>query len=79
MWLGAGQIKNILVSNLDGSPSVAFDINMTSPLNSSLVMEAGISSGVAARAAEKRKHLENNAPCKQLGWRCIPLVVEMGI
>ena len=35
-----------------------------------------MSSGVAARAAEKRKHLQNDAKCKELGWRCIPLVVE---
>ena len=35
-----------------------------------------MSSGVAARAAEKRKHLQNDAKCKQLGWRFIPLVVE---
>ena len=35
-----------------------------------------MSSGVAARAAEKRKHLQNDAKCKQLGWRCIPLVEE---
>ena len=35
-----------------------------------------MSSGVAARAAEKRKHLQNDAKCKQLGWPCIPLVVE---
>ena len=35
-----------------------------------------MSSGVAARAAEKRKHLQNDANCKQLGCRCIPLVVE---
>ena len=35
-----------------------------------------MSSGVAARAAETRKHLQNDAKCKQLGWRCIPLVVE---
>ena len=35
-----------------------------------------MSSGVADRAAEKRKHLQNDAKCKQLGWWCIPLVVE---
>ena len=56
--------------------SAAFDISVTSPLSSSLVVEAGMSSGVAARAAEKRKHLQNDAKCKLLGWRCIPLVVE---
>ena len=66
---------DILVSNWDGSASAAFDISVTSPLNSSLVVEAGMSSGVAARAAEKRKHLHNDAKCKQLGWQCIPLMV----
>ena len=35
-----------------------------------------MSSGVAARAAEERKHSENDGKCKELGWRCIPLVVE---
>ena len=67
---------DILVSNWDGSVSAAFDISVTSPLNSSLVVESCMSSGVAARATEKRKHLQNDAKCKQLGWRCIPLVVE---
>ena len=33
-----------------------------------------MSSGVAARTAKKRKHLQNDAMCKQLGRRCIPLV-----
>ena len=33
---------DILVSNWDGSASAAFDISVTSPLNSSLVVEAGM-------------------------------------
>ena len=33
-------------------------------------------SGVAARAVELRKHSENDVKCKELGWRCIPLVVK---
>ena len=70
------RLADILVSSWDGSASAAFDISVTSPLNSLLVVEAVMSSGVAARAAEKRKHLQNDAKCKQLGWRCIPLVVE---
>ena len=39
-----------------------------------------MSSGVAARAAEKRKHLQNDiiSALKQLGWQCIPLAVEWG-
>ena len=67
---------DILATNWDGSASSAFDISVTSPLNSSLVVEAGMSSGVAARAAKNRKHSENDAKCKQLGWWCILLVVK---
>ena len=52
------------VSNWDGSASAAFNISVTSPINSSLAVEAGMSSGVATRAAEKRKLLENDAKCK---------------
>ena len=34
-----------------------------SPLNSSVIVEAGMYSGVAARAAEFRKHSENDTTC----------------
>ena len=40
-------------------------VRVTSPLNTSSV-EAGMSSGVAARAAEQRKHSENDGKCKEL-------------
>ena len=51
---------------------------MTSPLNPSLLSEAGLTAGSAAVAAELiiRKHLANDAKCYELGWTCIPLVVE---
>ena len=39
-------------------------------------MEAGMYSGVAARAAEFRKHAQNDTKCVELSWKCIPLVVE---
>ena len=39
-------------------------------------LEAGLSSGVAAQASEIRKHNSNDAKCVELGWVCIPLVVE---
>ena len=45
---------------------------MTSSLHSSVVFEADMSSVVAARATEKRKHHEND----ELDWQCIPLVVK---
>ena len=36
--------------------TAAFDITVTSPLSSKIVSEAGVSAGVAAKAAESRKH-----------------------
>ena len=54
----------------------AFDFCVTSPLNSLILSEAGVSSGVAAQASEIRKHNSNDAKCVELGWVCIPLVVE---
>ena len=32
--------------------------------------------GVSAKAAEHRKHTENDPKCVELGWRCIPLAVQ---
>ena len=34
------------------------------------------SAGVAAKAAESRKHEQNDTKCSELGWQCIPLAVE---
>eukprot|EP00731_Ephydatia_muelleri_P015073 Em0008g793a len=65
----AGTITaDILVTNWDSGISVAFDITVTSPLNSSAIMEVGMYSGVAARAAEFRKHSENDTKCAQLSY-----------
>ena len=33
--------------------------------------------GVAARAAEERKHENSDEVCSELGWQCIPIVIEM--
>ncbi|KAL5516534.1 hypothetical protein EMCRGX_G001894 [Ephydatia muelleri] len=43
---------DILVSNPSGSASAAYDITVTSPLNPSIILEAGVSAGTAAKAAE---------------------------
>ena len=58
-----------------GKPA-AFDLSVTSPLNSNILLEAGFGAGQAARATEERKHEENDAKCKELGWVCVPMVVE---
>ena len=33
--------------------------------------------GAAAEAAENRKHTANDPKCAELGWRCVPLAVEL--
>ena len=67
---------DILASNwLCGKPA-AFDLSVTSPLNPSLLSEAGLTAKSAAVATELRKHSGNDAKCSELGWTCIPLVME---
>ena len=67
---------DILVTNWDNGISAAFDVTVASPLNSSTITEAGMYSGAAARAAELRKHTQNDSKCAELSWNCIPLAVE---
>ena len=56
--------------------TAAFDIKVTSPLSPNIVSEAGVSAGVAAKAAESREHKQSDTKCSELGWQCIPLAVE---
>ncbi|KAL5496642.1 hypothetical protein EMCRGX_G012969 [Ephydatia muelleri] len=67
---------DVLVHNWSLGKPAAFDFCVTSPLNSLILSEAGVTSGVAAQASEIRKHYSNDAICVELGWVCIPLVVE---
>ena len=67
---------DILVTNWDCGTSAAFDITVTSPLNSHTILEADMYQGVSAKAAEHKKHNENDPKCAELGWRCVPLAVE---
>ena len=60
-----------IVTNWDCG--TAFDITVASLLN---MLEAGMYHGVSAKAAEHRKHTENDPKCVELGWQCIPLTVE---
>ena len=60
-----------------GKP-VALDLTVTSTLYKFkyVKMEAGVTSGSAALAAEVRKHNSNEAKCSELGWTCITIAVE---
>ena len=67
---------DILALNWLCGKTAAFDHSVTSLLNPSFLSEAGLTAGSAAVAAELRKHSANDAKCSELGWTCIPLVVE---
>ena len=58
---------DVLVSNPSGSASAAYDTTVTSPLNPSILLEAGVSAGSAAKAAEVRKHSKYDVKCSELG------------
>ena len=40
------------------------------------LLEASVTTGVAALTTELRKHSSNDTKCKELDWVCVPLVVE---
>eukprot|EP00731_Ephydatia_muelleri_P010464 Em0005g1050a len=67
---------DVLVQNWSRGRSAAFDICVTSPLNTLTLSEAGVCAGAAAQAGEVRKHSANDDKCGDLGWFCVPLVTE---
>ena len=74
-------ITAILVLWMFSSPTgfwakLPCDLSVTSLLNSNILSEAEVTAGVAAHATELRKHEANDARCNDLGWICIPLVLE---
>ena len=60
----------------NGDKTAAIDVSITSPLKSNILSEAGVVAGAAARQTEERKHTCNDTICSELGWKCVPLVVE---
>ena len=67
---------DILIPHWDLGKPAALDLTVTSTLNSSTLMEAGVTSGFAALVTEVHKHNSNDAKCSELGWTCIPIAVE---
>ncbi|KAL5483926.1 hypothetical protein EMCRGX_G020346 [Ephydatia muelleri] len=67
---------DLLLTNWATGKTAAFDISVTSPLNTLTLLEAVVSAGSAAQATETRKHMANDAKCNELGWLCVPLVAE---
>eukprot|EP00731_Ephydatia_muelleri_P007115 Em0003g1363a len=67
---------DLLVPNWVLGKPAAFDLSVTSPLNPTTLLEASVTTGVAALTTELRKHSSNDTKCKELDWVCVPLVVE---
>ena len=64
------------VPNWDLGKPAAFDMSVTSTLYPSVLLEASMTAGSTALVAENRKNKYNERKCEELGWVCIPLVVE---
>ena len=67
---------DILLPNWFLGRTAALDVSITSPLNPVNLLEAGVSATAAAQATESRKHHTNDPKCSDLGWVCVPMVVE---
>ena len=67
---------DVLVPNWSLGKPAAFDLTVTSPLNPSILSEAGVTAGSATLVAECCKHDLNDSKCSELGWKCTPLAVE---
>ena len=67
---------DVLVPNWVLGKPAAFDLSVTSMLNAKVFQEASVTAGSAALAVQTRKHQGNDERCRELGWVCIPLVVE---
>eukprot|EP00731_Ephydatia_muelleri_P021611 Em0014g202a len=56
---------DVLISNWALGKMAACDISVTSPLNSNIMSEAGVTAGAAAQATELRKHEANDVKCSE--------------
>ena len=68
---------DLLVPNWVLGKPAAFYLSVTSPLNPTIILEASVTTGAAARTTEQRKHCSNDAKCDELSCVCVPLVVEI--
>ena len=60
-----------------GSPAPSSIKVVIHPLDTDLILEASMASGNSAECGEAGKHAKNDETCSELGWTCIPLVVEV--
>ena len=67
---------DVLIPNWELGKPAAFDLCVRSSLNSDTLQVACVTPSSTAMQAEQRKHHSNDTKCGELGWVCIPLVVE---
>ena len=67
---------DILLPNWFLGRTVALDVSITSLLNPVILLEVRVSATAAAQATESRKHHANYPKCSDLGWVCVPMVIE---
>ena len=77
-WVvGLGPIPNpALQMFLSLTGTLANLLPLTCPSRQRYIQVASMTVGSAALVAENRKHNTNDRKCEELGWVCIPLVVE---
>jgi hypothetical protein len=68
---------DILIPNWSLATPAALDVRVINPLNNKFVSAASITQASTAALGEEEKHNNNDTKCKSLGWKCIPLVVEV--
>ena len=67
---------DVLVPNWVLGKPAAFDLSVTSTLSTQVFQEVSVTACSAALAAQIRKHGLNDERCRELGWVCIPIVME---
>ena len=67
---------DVLVARWERGLPAALDITVTSPLTPDILDESCSTAGIAAVAAESRRHVANDVKCADLGWTCVLLAVE---
>ena len=66
----------ILIPNWSLGKPAAFDLSVTLPLDSNVLLEAGLAAGQAPELLSKENLKKMMPNARELGWVCVPMVVE---
>ena len=74
-YLNQTRPADILLPTWNLGRDAALDVTVVNPLNN-FNIEGAIIPGQITEEAADRKHRNNDAKCRELGWECIPIVVS---